>query len=77
MSSKIPVYRYEITLTDGQQRTADAITYREYEEWLLFDDVRATVFQVRREKVDEIRRSAEAIGEQLVDELSDRAPVGH
>lgn len=76
MPAKIPIYRYEITLADGTVREADAALYREHEEFLLFDDTRATVYHVRRERVDEIRRSVEAIGVQVVDELGDRAPTG-
>lgn len=69
--AKIPIYTYTITLTDGQERTADAMSHREYEEWLLFDDTRATVYQVRREKVDEISRSTDAVSQQDVDDITD------
>lgn len=66
--SPVPIHRYTITLTDGTERTADAFTIREHEEWLLFDDTRATVFQIRREKVDEIARSTEPVGHQDVED---------
>lgn len=66
--SQVPIYRYTVTLTSGEQRTADAFTHRAYEEWLLFDDTRATVYQVRAEKVDEIARSTEPVGQQEVEE---------
>lgn len=69
----VPIHRYTITLTSGEQRTADGFTLREEQEWLLVDDTRATVYQVRREKVDEIARSADPVGQQDVEE---GAPVG-
>lgn len=68
MKVPVPIYRYTITLTDGQQRDADAMSYREVDEFLVFDDVPGTVFQVRREKVDEIRRSIEAVGQQEIED---------
>jgi hypothetical protein len=77
MATKIPLWHYEITLTDGQLRECDAIGYREHEEFLVWDDVRASVMQLRRDKVDEVKRSPEPVGAQDVDELEDRKPVGH
>jgi len=69
---QVPIHRYTITLTNGEKRTADGFTLREHEEWLLVDDTRATVYQVRREKVDEIARSAEPVGHQEVDDAGER-----
>ena len=74
MSSKIPVYTYEITMVDGSTRTTEAIEYRESEPWIIWDDTRATVLILRSEKVDEIARSREPISSQLVDELTDPEP---
>jgi hypothetical protein len=76
MPSKIPVYRYTITMADGTTRTAEAIVYREEPPWIIWDDTYSTVLTLRGEKVDEIARSAEPVGAQRVDELTDREPTG-
>jgi len=79
MGAQIPVYRYTITLAPSLEaakdiRTVDAISFREEHPWIIFDDTRASVLVLRAERVDEIQRSADPIGAQLVDELSDREP---
>jgi hypothetical protein len=73
MSARIPVYRYEITMGDGTKRTADAISYREQDQWLIFDDTRTSVLTLRADKVDEIARGV-VVNEQLVDEITDPEP---
>lgn len=77
MAREIPVYRFVITLKDGPggplpPRTADAILYREQDEFICFDDTRVTVYQVRRDRVDEIACNGVPVGSQPVDELTDR-----
>lgn len=80
MSAQIPLYRYTVTMsrlspvTDRDVRTVDAISFREEPPWIIFDDTRASVLVLRAELVDEIQRSPDPIGTQLVDELTDREP---
>jgi len=80
MSAQIPVYRYTITLSrlspmpNENVRTVDAISFREEDPWIIFDDTRTSVLVLRAERVDEIQRSAHPIGTQLVDELTDPEP---
>ena len=71
MATKIPIWHYEITLADGQVRECNAMNYREADEFLVWDDTMASVLQLRREKVDEVRRSAEPVGEQEVADWND------
>jgi hypothetical protein len=54
--------------------TVDAISFREEPPWIIFDDTRTSVLVLRADRVDEIQRSAEPIGTQLVDELTDPEP---
>lgn len=74
MSAQVPIYRYTVTRTDGTQTAVDAVSYRDQDEWLVFDDVPSTVLTIRRERVDEIARSLEPVGSQHVDELTDPEP---
>lgn len=80
MSAQIPIYRYMIrmspmTAEPGQDiRTVDAMSFREEDPWIIFDDTRASVLVLRAERVDEIQRSPEPVGTQLVDELTDTEP---
>lgn len=76
MSAQQPIYRFTIRRTDGTETTADAMSYRDVDEWLVFDDTRSSVLTIRREKVDEITRSPNPIRSELVDELTDTAPAG-
>lgn len=55
-------------------RSVDAISFREEPPWIIFDDTRASVLVLRAENVDEIARSPEPVGHQLVDELDDPEP---
>lgn len=74
--AKIPIYRFHITLkapvdTVPPVRTADAMSYREQDEFICFDDTRVTVYQVRRELINEIACDGKPVSEQQVDELKD------
>lgn len=75
-SRKIPIYRFTIKLKDSPAgpvapRTAEAMSYREQDEFLCFDDTRVTVYQVRRDLVDEISCDGQPIDEQVVEDLED------
>lgn len=82
--SQVPIYRFVITLKDTTTgptppRTALAMSYREQDEFLCFDDTRVTVYQVRRELVEEIACDGRPVEQQEVDEpsLSDYVvPIG-
>jgi hypothetical protein len=76
MSTQVPLYRFTVRMNDGTpDRTCDAIAiFREADPWLIFDDTHSTVLTLRSEKVDEIARSSEPVGHQLVDELDDPEP---
>lgn len=78
---KIQLYKFVITLKDGPTgprvpRTAVAMSYRDHEEFIIFDDVRGAVYQVRRELVDEIACDGRPVAEQDVDELGSTIPIG-
>lgn len=74
MKVPVKIYRFHITLKPrgGSQlsevRTADAMSYREQDEFLCFDDTNVTVYQVRRELVDEISCDGEPVGQQEVED---------
>jgi hypothetical protein len=70
MADKVDLWHYEITMTDGTKRECDAIGGREHEEFLIWDDVFYAVLQLRREKVDEVRRSADPVGQQDVEDAA-------
>lgn len=74
--AKIPIYRFHITLAaridhSAPVRTADAMSYREQDEFICFDDTRVTVYQVRRELIEEITCDGKPIGEQDIDDITD------
>jgi hypothetical protein len=70
----VPIYRFTITLkprADHQfteVRTAEAMSYREQDEFLCFDDTKVTVYQVRRDLVDEISCDGKPISTQEVED---------
>lgn len=71
MAEPAKIYRYTVTLTDGKEATADAMSYRPVDEWICFDDVFTTVYQVRAERVQEIARSSKPVGQQYPDDARD------
>lgn len=73
MKVPVQIYRFYVILKprDGitqPPRTADAMSYREQDEFICFDDTRVTVYQVRRELVDEVMCDGVPIGQQEVDD---------
>jgi hypothetical protein len=76
--AKVPIYRFHITLTlmsptETPTRTCDAMSYREQDEFICFDDTRVTVYQVRRDLINEITCDGKPVSEQVVDELDKAA----
>lgn len=51
-------------------RSVEAMSYREQDEFICFDDTRVTVYQVRRELIDEISCNGTVVAEQEVDDLA-------
>lgn len=74
MTASMELYRYTLTLRNGDIITTDAMSYREAEPWLVFDDTVSTVLTIRAEAIDRIARSPLPIGSQRVDELTDTEP---
>jgi len=75
MSANMELYRYTLTLRNGETITADAMSYHDdAEPWLVFNDTVSTVLTIRADSVDRIARSPQPIGHQRVDELTDPEP---
>jgi hypothetical protein len=75
MTASMELYRYTLTLRNGEVVTTDAMSYHdEAEPWLVFNDTVSTVLTIRADTVDRIARSPQPIGRQRVDELTDREP---
>lgn len=85
MTASIPIYRYTVTRKpqhvpqDGvapaqllpAPLTVDAMSVREDDIWLIFDDTVGSVLTVRIDSVEMVQRSPEPVSGQTVDELTD------
>lgn len=67
-TERVPIYRYALTLKDGNTRTVDAWGYELDGPWMIFDDANGSVLTIREELVNEASRG-ELVGEQEVDAL--------
>lgn len=75
-TAQVPIWRYEIALVQApgtdllpDRITVDAMGYEEDGPWTLFDDTRGTVLSRRTDTILEVRRSAEPVSHQGVDQL--------
>lgn len=70
MTASIPIYTYRVILTDARELTIDAMSFRESEPWIIFDDTEGTVLTIRTDTIAYVQRGAQSRA-QVVDELSD------
>lgn len=75
-TAQVPIWRYTITLVQPPDQdllvsplTVDAVGYEEDGPWTLFDDTMGTVLSRRTDTILEVRRSAEPVSHQGVDQL--------